>query len=296
MEHFQGDFLKNKSPTTKVHPLSQVRVYRLETDCMTIPGKVSNPNGGWIEVTGHDSLPNPTNKQNSRLLRGWSPSVPVEARETSRPRALGDLFRQNGNKPSEAELRCRSVGRQSRQPPGQASHSSLRERSLSPAEVRRGRRRGALGDCFMSGVRPSQQTLRPAGRVSPAPRRQAWRRESEERESLTDQMMNHIRVHQPRQNSVEMEDWDDQKCLEIEQMPDFVSSEDKVEAETNYNIRSPSGGSRDRERPFQNEFSQLRQYPIRNIVQASHYQDTIPHRTSTQRPAPAFSSNPQGNH
>ena len=48
--------------------------------------------------------------------------------------------------------------------------SSVRERSISPLEERLGRRRGALGDCFLSGVKPSQQSLRPSGPGSTSPR------------------------------------------------------------------------------------------------------------------------------
>ena len=38
---------------------------------------------------------------------------------------------------------------------------SFKERSISPVDVRHGRYRGALGDCFQTGLRPSQELLIP---------------------------------------------------------------------------------------------------------------------------------------
>ena len=40
-------------------------------------------------------------------------------------------------------------------------HVSYKERSISPADVRHGRFKGALGDCFQTGLRPSQESLNP---------------------------------------------------------------------------------------------------------------------------------------
>ena len=83
------------------------RTYNLKT------GKVSNPNGGWDDVTDYEvSLPpNPTNKQTARALTGWMPDVVVKNRDAVQPKALGDLFRQKQCKPSQVKLRSRSVGR-----------------------------------------------------------------------------------------------------------------------------------------------------------------------------------------
>ena len=38
---------------------------------------------------------------------------------------------------------------------------SYKERSISPSDVRHGRFKGALGDCFRTGLRPSQDCLNP---------------------------------------------------------------------------------------------------------------------------------------
>ena len=76
-----------------------------------VTGKVSKPAGGWEDVTGEvreARLPNPTNKQTSRLLTGWTPSLPQERN-----------LRQAGPQRSQPELRCRSVGRPRRDPVGQ---------------------------------------------------------------------------------------------------------------------------------------------------------------------------------
>ena len=40
--------------------------------------------------------------------------------------------------------------------------SWAKERSISPADVRHGRFKGALGDCFQTGIRPSQELLHPS--------------------------------------------------------------------------------------------------------------------------------------
>ena len=78
-------------------------------------GKVSNPRGGWDDADERDAdePPNPTNMQTARAGTGWAPEQPRQTR-SSRPRALGDLFR--NQKPNTAKLRCRSVGRPQRQP------------------------------------------------------------------------------------------------------------------------------------------------------------------------------------
>ena len=41
--------------------------------------------------------------------------------------------------------------------------ASNKERSISPADVRHGKFKGALGDCFQTGLRPSQDHLNPTG-------------------------------------------------------------------------------------------------------------------------------------
>ena len=79
-------------------------------------GKVSNPRGGWDDAPEAEydlnAPPNPTNMQTARARTGWTPEAPCQIR-SSRPRALGDLFRKQ--KPNATKLRCRSVGRPQRE-------------------------------------------------------------------------------------------------------------------------------------------------------------------------------------
>merc|ERR1711971_311421 len=145
-----------------------------------ISGKVSNPNGGWDDVMDYDVPPKPTNLQTRRALNGWEPDVPEKKinLRSSKPRALGDLFNKKEPKPNQAKLRSRSVGRplKERNP----VTSSFKERSISPADVRHGRFKGALGDCFQTGLRPSQESLNPTASghavATPQIRRSTWQR------------------------------------------------------------------------------------------------------------------------
>jgi len=123
-----------------------------------ISGKVSNPNGGWDDVMDYEVPPNPTNQQTRRALDGWKPNVPKQQTNFG-PRALGDLFNKNETKPNQAKLRSRSAVRPSKE--RNPTVPSFKERSISPADVRHGRFRGALGDCFQTGLRPSQECLNP---------------------------------------------------------------------------------------------------------------------------------------
>ena len=44
---------------------------------------------------------------------------------------------------------------------------TVQERSVSPADRRHGRIKGALGDCFQTGLRPSQDMLHPSESINP---------------------------------------------------------------------------------------------------------------------------------
>lgn len=143
-------------------------------------GKVSNPNGGWDDVMDYEVPPKPTNQQTRRALNGWKPTDPEKKIDfgSSKPRALSDLFNKKELKPNQAKLRSRSAGRplKERTPVvsryicySQEFHynlnilASYKERSISPADVRHGKFKGALGDCFQTGLRPSQDHLNPTG-------------------------------------------------------------------------------------------------------------------------------------
>ena len=65
-------------------------------------GKVSNPNGGWDDVADNVLPPNPTNKQTSRELKGWSPS----------PKDQQQVFNSMRTPRNQGiKIRSRSVGR-----------------------------------------------------------------------------------------------------------------------------------------------------------------------------------------
>merc|ERR1719186_2208816 len=106
-----------------------------------VSGKVSNPRGGWDDAPEAEydlnAPPNPTNMQTARARTGWAPEAPCQIR-SSRPRALGDLFRKQ--KPNATKLRCRSVGRPQRERSEQSS-PEVRDRSISPLNSR-GKGRG----------------------------------------------------------------------------------------------------------------------------------------------------------
>jgi len=199
-----------------------------------VSGKVSNPNGGWDDVTDYEvSLPpNPTNKQTVRALTGWMPDVVVKNRDAAQPKALGDLFRQKQCKPSQVKLRSRSVGRPLKEKNSDLGRTSwTKERSISPADVRHGRFKGALGDCFQTGIRPSQELLQPSEsgstKATPVIRRATWKRRENEgydrasENNLSPNMIRMIKINQAKQESFEMDElkdeWDE-NCVKIEEM------------------------------------------------------------------------------
>jgi len=246
-------------------------------------GKVSNPRGGWDDADERDAdePPNPTNMQTARAGTGWAPEQPRQTR-SSRPRALGDLFR--NQKPNTAKLRCRSVGRPQRQPSDEKS-PDVRDRSISPLNSR-GKGRGALGDCFRTGIRPSKAMLRAGGGQTAC--RDTLNTGSkisirkEDTGNITKNMMKHITIQVQNQNNPEkLEDseWDE-NCVEIEEMssseeditedkntPEQVSCEQKksifiTEAtpEPSYSISQPSEQEFKKvDTPFHEE------YPIQNM-------------------------------
>jgi len=249
-----------------------------------VSGKVSHPGGGWYDAGDYttDEPPNPTNMQTARASTGWEPQQPRQIR-SSRPRALGDLFR--NQKPNSAKLRCRSVGRPQRESSEERS-SDIRDRSISPLGSRgRGRGRGALGDCFMTGIRPSRNMLRPTG-DTPARREsnsgQKFSVRKKDPGNINENMMKHIKIQVEKQNNVENFDdaeWDE-NCVEIEEIsssdedivdekntPEEVSCEQKksifiTEAtpEPSYSITQPTEQEFKKvDTPFHEE------YPIQNM-------------------------------
>jgi len=197
-----------------------------------VSGKVSNPRGGWDDAPEAEydlnAPPNPTNMQTARARTGWTPEAPCQIR-SSRPRALGDLFRKQ--KPNATKLRCRSVGRPQRERSEQSS-PEVRDRSISPLNSR-GKGRGALGDCFRTGLRPSKAILRPA--ITPIVRRGSFkigRRESDanDKEDMSNNMMKHINIQIEKQhypNDFADENWNE-NCVEIEEIS---SSDEPMEDE-----------------------------------------------------------------
>eukprot|EP00092_Neocalanus_flemingeri_P012655 GFUD01013638.1.p1 GENE.GFUD01013638.1~~GFUD01013638.1.p1 ORF type:complete len:502 (+),score=135.36 GFUD01013638.1:39-1508(+) len=198
-----------------------------------VSGKVSNPHGGWDDVPEYDTNqpPHPTNMQTVRARTGWAPEPSCQTR-SSRPRVLGDLF--SKQKPNASKLRCRSVGRPQRERLEQNSEDE-RDRSISPLGPRgKGRGKGALGDCFRTGIRPTKAMLRPAG--SPVVRRGSFKlgqRDSVKNdESFTNNMMKHIKIQVEQQNcpdNLDDEEWNE-NCVEIEEMS---SSDENMEDEKN---------------------------------------------------------------
>jgi len=198
-----------------------------------VSGKVSNPRGGWDDADdlGVETLPNPTNMQTARASSGWTPQPPRQTR-ASRPRALGDLFR--NQKPNAAKLRCRSVGRPQRESFEDKS-PDVRDRSISPLGSR-GRGKGGLGDCFRTGIRPSKAMLKPAG--NPAVRRnnsrtgQKFSIKKEDDGNINESMMKHIKIQIHNQN--DQDDFDDEawneNCVEIEEIS---NSDDDIEVTEN---------------------------------------------------------------
>jgi len=198
-----------------------------------VSGRVSNPHGGWDDAPEDDvhAPPNPTNMQTARACTGWAPEPPRQTR-SSRPRALGDLFKKQ--KPNAAKLRCRSVGRPQREIFEENSPDE-RDRSISPLGAR-GRGKGGLGDCFRTGIRPSKAMLKPTG--SPAVKRQSFKSgqkfsvTNEDKENINDNMMKHIKIQVENQNHPENFDDDEwnENCVEIEEIS---SSDDDIEDEQN---------------------------------------------------------------
>jgi len=250
-----------------------------------VSGKVSNPYGGWDDVEEYDTgaPPNPTNMQTTRASTGWAPEQPQQTR-SGRPNALGDLFRKQ--KPTAAKLRCRSVGRPQRESSDENS-LDVRDRSISPLGARgRGRGRGALGDCFRTGIRPSKAMLRAGG--APAVHRDTLKTGRKfpvkrgEDENMNENMMKHITIQIENQNY--QDNFDDEKwnenCVEIEEIsssdedveeekptPEEVSCEHKkpifiteAEPEPTYNIAQPiEHDFKKIDTPF------LEEYPIQNL-------------------------------
>lgn len=137
--------------------------------------------------------PNPTNKQTSRDRTGWNPEDTTDTsneRSTARPKGLGHVFR--AHPPSAANLRSRSLGRPllERQ---QAQSEDTRDRSASPMGPGGGKLRG-LGDCFKTGIRPSQARLRKAS-PSPAGRKASTGTFELERNAESERLKN-VRVNE----------------------------------------------------------------------------------------------------
>jgi len=218
-----------------------IRLKRQITNDKSAPfvsGKVSNPGGGWDDAPDNDENlpPNPTNMQTARALTGWQPATPCETR-TSRPRALGDLFRKQ--KPNAARLRCRSVGRPQRERLEDVEENSpeIRDRSISPLGPRGRAKRGALGDCFRTGIRPTKAMLRPTG--SPIIRNtnlnKMGRKDTDSDKignmGMTDKMMKHINIQIEKQHSGEDDEEWNENCVEIEE----ISSPEPMECEDDIN-------------------------------------------------------------
>jgi len=244
-----------------------------------VSGKVSNPRGGWDDADGHgvDEPPNPTNMQTARASTGWAPEPPRQVR-SSRPRALGDLFR--NQKPNTAKLRCRSVGRPQQQSSEEKS-PDIRDRSISPLNSR-GRGMGALGDCFRTGIKPSKAMLRSSSgqttcrdNLNTGPKIPLSK---EDTGNIDKKMMKHITIQVENQNypeNFEDAEWDE-NCVEIEEMsgsdediteenngPEHVSCEQKKSifiTEPLYSIYQPSEQEFKKvDTPFHEE------YPIQNM-------------------------------
>jgi len=272
--YFPSIKLKRQVTNDKSAPFVSVEVW---STINIKTGKVSNPCGGWDDADDHNEPPNPTNMQTARASTGWAPEPPRQIR-SSRPRALGDLFR--NQKPNTAKLRCRSVGRPQRQSSDEKS-PDIRDRSISPLNSR-GRGRGALGDCFMTGIRPSKAMLRSGGG-------QTGRRDNlntgskipvskKDTGDINKKMMKHITIQVENQNypeNFEDAEWDE-NCVEIEEMsgsdediteennaPEYISCEQKKSifiTEPSYSIYQPSEQEFKKvDTPFHEE------YPIQNM-------------------------------
>jgi len=151
-----------------------------------VSGRVSNPNGGWDDLEDRRVRgivpPNPTNKQTMRELSGWSPDVPNELSASSHSHRSVDPKRPGFDSYS-CKQRSRSLGRPQIREDNRNKRVSVQERSVSPFDRRHGRMRGALGDCFQTGIRPSQDMLHPSESINPVAtqiRRAAWNRKGNE--------------------------------------------------------------------------------------------------------------------
>jgi len=151
-----------------------------------VSGRVSNPNGGWDDLEDRrvrDIVPpNPTNKQTIRELSGWAPDIPSNLSASSHSHRSVDPKRA-GYANISCKQRSRSLGRPLLREDNKNKRMTVQERSVSPADRRHGRIKGALGDCFQTGLRPSQDLLHPSESINPVAaqiRRAAWNRKGNE--------------------------------------------------------------------------------------------------------------------
>jgi len=129
-----------------------------------VSGHVLNRHGAWEESEAPrqpDQPPNPTNRQTARQTLGnYRPDeVDNGTHRAGWARPLGDIMK--NYKPSSVKLRSRSVGRPMKEMK-EEEKIELRDRSASPlpSEIRK---RGGLGDCFRTGIKPTQSMLRSSG-------------------------------------------------------------------------------------------------------------------------------------
>lgn len=186
--------------------------------------------------------PNPTNKQTSRAREDWASEIPDDSqaqRSSGRPRGLGHVFRAH---PPSASQRSRSLGRPLLERE-QSQSETCRDRSASPLGPGGVKLRG-LGDCFRSGIRPSQARLR---RASPSPARKTSAGTFELEKGSDQERLQNVRLNekivepkQIRPNSVRLKD----EAVESNQ-PTFrlnTPSKGKPEPQSTYRPNTPSKG------------------------------------------------------
>jgi len=203
-------------------------------------GKVSKPGGGWEDISNYKIAPNPTNKQTIRELGGWTPNTQdVETKFFAR-------------KPGKSSVKVRS-------------QSAGRPVTRRDPTTRFGRFRGALGDCFQTGIRPSQDNLHATDstsfKTSPTIRRSSWSRRSNSPGVKIPIIINTV-----KDDSIEMEEvdeeWDENDCEELKDP--HVSDTGYVSCEERDQIFLT------KPRILKKSMKPSSEYPIKNLIRCNY--------------------------